>query len=211
MLIVRPVFENENGLSNVALNETKNSITANDNPFITAESIADKPIANITRRDVSHTPSTPMPRNAANLHTSQSAPARMSAPKNADNSKKGVFNTPQQSMSSQKLVESVQEITESTSPEYLAITALSPITGVDFSEDKTVIKKSEYIGFDEIIEDEISRRERLHAIADNLIVNPLKSSIHRISRVFYERKNDVDMFVEQSEFAQRTIEYFAQR
>jgi hypothetical protein len=62
-----------------------------------------------------------------------------------------------------------------------------------------------------VFPEEISRREKLQAIADNLVLDPLRASIYNVARIFYERKNDVEMYVEQSEFAQKTIEYFAQR
>ncbi|MDR2906629.1 MAG: hypothetical protein LBU91_01395 [Bacteroidales bacterium] len=99
--------------------------------------------------------------------------------------------------------------TSHPAPDFLA--AITPIS-MSVPNERLLAEKTETL-FPEIIElDETSSHlSRLDAVAGHSFFDPMRSVIHTASRIFYERKNDVDMFVEQSELAQKTIQYFAQR
>ena len=65
--------------------------------------------------------------------------------------------------------------------------------------------------FEDIEDPRISRREKMYLMADNYILSPLRIAVHNVARRFYERKNEVEMYIEQSEIRQKTIRYFAQK
>ncbi|MCL2417050.1 MAG: hypothetical protein FWD02_03845 [Bacteroidales bacterium] len=104
----------------------------------------------------------------------------------------------------------------------LAIATIQPITNIQISREETIIESwqilrrvypehGQGIWYDdnEIWHDnmQIIRRERLELAVNNFVIDPAKSVIHNIARRFFERRTDVELFLEEQEFPQ----FFARR
>lgn len=191
VLVVRPVFDTKNQSSDSLLSELKKPTNVND-----FQSAIDEPIAEIDHReDVSHAPQSEIVSHAP-------------SPKIASNPNKSVSNTSQRSA---EALQPIEKVAASDPNEYLAestVSAVSPIMEIPVSNELALLEKSESLFPSELEQaDVLSTREKLEISANDYVLTPLRSTVHKVFRRFYERKNDVEMYLEQSKIPQ----FFAQR